>query len=231
MESEADLFQAGDLHRELQEPADQRADGHAEQGPRTEGRIEHPGQGYPTENRPKVVETRGQRRHAEDVARVEHAHDQRRQGHHQNKREHDAGQLDREGRLVRVESRGEQRNQRRGENNPEQGHEGHEDEHHRRHLARQFPRGLVAFLHPELGKHRDKCHRQRPLGEEVAEQIRRTIRRDVGVHPPPRTEQRGKNQLARQPEHAAQHDGQRDDARRPCVQLFFTHAPPCVADP
>ena len=231
MEGESDLFQTRDLHRELEETAHQRANGHADQCARTEGRINEPRHGHAAENRTQVVETRGQRGHAEDIARVEHAHDQRSQGHHENEGEHDARQFDGEGGLLRVEARSQHGNERGRENNAEQSHGGHEDQHQRGHLARQLPRRLVALLHPELGKNRDEGDRQRPLGKQIAQQIRRAVSRDVGVHPPPRAEQTREDQFARQTKHAAEHDGQRDDARRPGIELFLSHAPPCVADP
>ena len=92
------------LHPELHRPADQCSEREPQSRPHPEMRIDEPADAGTGDDGAHVEEARGGRGNAEDVLRVQHPHDERRQRDQQDEREHDARQRHGQRRLLGRES-------------------------------------------------------------------------------------------------------------------------------
>ena len=125
----------------------------------------------PTEDS-DVVGDRRERRGGEPAPGVEHARGDGAQGEEDRAQQHDPGQLDRPGLLLRAEARCDQRDDGRREDE-EQGRE-HEqaDEHEVRDRRHDPPGAIVLARREEPGRDRDERRAEGPRGHELEDEVR-----------------------------------------------------------
>ena len=100
----------------------------------------------------------------------------------------------------------------------EHGDQAQDDRGQGRDLVGQAPGGALVPDGGGLAEHGDEGRRQRPFGEQVAQQVGDAEGDGERVHHAPAAEQGGEDLLARQPEHAAAQHREPDDPRGAGVQ-------------
>ena len=165
----------------------------------------------------QVEHRRREGRRGEAVLGVQHAHGHRGQRDHRQERQHDPrqedGQLELVGRLGEVARHRlhDLRRSRRGDDGEDADHReqgaGHPVAEHVRRLGAAALQARLEGRHERL--------RQRPLGEEIAQEVGDAERHDERVGEHRRAEQRGEQLLADQAEQAREHRGRRDEPGGP----------------
>jgi hypothetical protein len=117
-------------------------------------RVEPIPHAYAADDRAEIEEARGHRRHAEDVPGVEHAHDERRQGDHQDEGKHDPRQMRGQPRLFGVETGCEQRHEFVRPDRAGHAQRTQDEDRQRRNLVGEPPGRRIAVAGNGLAEHR-----------------------------------------------------------------------------
>ncbi len=156
--------------------------------------------------------------HEEMPKRVQHAHQHRGERHQRQKRHHDARQLHRElefpGNVSVVTGEEAQKGFREddGRNNEDPS----DEEDRVDHGVRKMPRAFACVCYQPLRKRGDEGGAHGAFREQVANQVGNAIRHVECVHRVSGAEVKREDLFTHQPEHAAGHRGEADDAGGAC---------------
>ena len=175
-----------------------------------EAGIDEPAEERAADNRTDVEKAGGHRWRRKNIPRIQHPHYQRRQRDEQDERIHDLREHNRGRCVLRRKAGREHADQLLCKDDSKQAHKAHEHRRKGHHFRGQHPGGGLALLLDSLGKNSDECRRERPLGKQIAQEIRRAKRDQEKSHRG-RAEKGIEQNFAHQPEHAAAHHGDGDD--------------------
>ena len=133
---------------------------------------------------------------------------------------HHACQRDGQSGLRGIEPRGQQPHELRSEHDTEHRDGAQEYDGERADLVGETPRGHVSVGRKRLAEGRGEGGRQRPFGEQIAQQVGNAKGDDEGVHQRPATEQRRADLIACESEDAAAQDREAHEARGARIELF-----------
>ena len=214
-ETKAQPPQRRPLDQELREPAGERAARPA-QDHLLDAQAHAPERARPHDG-DDVEERRRQCRDAEASLGVQHPHrdrgerDERQERHHHAREAH--GELGLAGRVV--EARSDPRDERPGQQDAENDHEAQYHGQEGQHAVGELEAGLRPAFLADAGVGGHEGRGERPLGEQVPQQVRDAEGDPEGVRVVARAEKRREHLLADEAEQARHERHRRHDARRP----------------
>ncbi len=222
--AEAEFPERGKLHAQLRQSAKQNTEAPAHDRAFAKMRMKPMRLGFKKAGKKRAPNDRdnvedGARagRDAENVTRIEHAHDGGGQRNEKNEREKNPRHLhgQRKGlRLFRAPTATGEVDDLRTEDDANHADETKDERQGRENKPRKMPRGGFALLLPCLGEGGGEGGRKRALGKKIAQQIRDPEGRDEGVGEHRRAEHEGKDLFAHHAHQSRAHDGSTDNQRR-----------------